>query len=68
MRHTANLSLILILIVVHAGPAAYSNLVKLPEGRVGLLYEKGESHRYDTITFETFPITRLEDDPAAGGP
>ena len=41
--------------VVYAGPAAYSNLVELPRGGVGLLYEKGEKSPYETIAFATLP-------------
>lgn len=39
--------------LVHAGPAAYSNLVELPRGGVGLLYEKGEKSAYEAIVFAT---------------
>ena len=41
------------------GPAAYSNLVALPDGRVGLLAETGTQTPYDTISFLTFPISWL---------
>ena len=37
--------------LVHAGPSAYSNLVELPKGGVGLLYEKGEKSPYESIVF-----------------
>ena len=40
-------------IPVDAGPAAYSCLAPLSEGRVGLLYERGNSAN---ITFTAFPI------------
>lgn len=39
--------------------AAYSNLVALPDGRVGLLAEVGEKGPYETISFLTFSIDRL---------
>jgi sialidase-1 len=42
--------------VVHEGPAAYSSLVVLPDGRIGLLYERGEKGPYERITFATFPL------------
>jgi sialidase-1 len=42
-------------IPVEAGPAAYSCLAPLPEGRVGLLYERGKSAQ---ITFTVLPIPR----------
>lgn len=47
--------------VVHAGPSAYSNLVKLPNGQLGLLYERGKKGPYETITFETFSMAGLEE-------
>ena len=40
--------------VVHAGPAAYSCLVDLG-GDIGVLYERGESSAYETITFARLP-------------
>ena len=46
--------------VVHEGPAAYSNLVKLLDGRIGLLYERGEKSAYERITFATFSLEWLE--------
>jgi len=33
------------------GPSAYSNLAELPDGSVGLLYERGEKDPYESITF-----------------
>jgi sialidase-1 len=40
--------------VLHAGPAAYSCLTVLPDGSIGCLYERGEKHPYETITFARF--------------
>ena len=40
---------------LHAGPAAYSCLVVLPNGEVGCLYERGDKSPYETITFARFP-------------
>ena len=37
--------------VIHAGPAAYSDLVVLPDGTIGCLYERGEKGAYEKITF-----------------
>ena len=37
--------------VVHEGPAAYSSLVVLPDGSVGLLFERGDRSPYEKITF-----------------
>jgi len=39
---------------LHPGPSAYSDLVVLPDGRVGCLYERGDEHPYETITFARF--------------
>lgn len=36
---------------VHPGPAAYSNLISLKGGHIGLLYERGEKSAYESITF-----------------
>jgi sialidase-1 len=41
--------------VLHKGPAAYSDLVRLDGGRVGVLYEAGDK-LYDEILFETFDV------------
>ncbi len=40
--------------VVHEGPAAYSSLAELKNGRIGLLYERGERGAYERITFARF--------------
>ncbi len=42
---------------IDAGDAAYCNLIALPGGQVGLLYEKGN---YQSITLATFPLWWLE--------
>jgi sialidase-1 len=42
--------------VVHPGPAAYSSLVDLGDGRVGLLYEAGEAGPYEEIRWTTIRI------------
>ena len=38
---------------VYSGAAAYSNLVALPDGNIGLLFEKDG---YQAITFVTIPM------------
>jgi sialidase-1 len=43
--------------LVYHGTAAYSNLVALPEGQVGLLCEIGTDHPYQTISLLTFPLS-----------
>lgn len=40
--------------VIHAGPAAYSCLTALADGSIGLLFERGQKHPYETITFARF--------------
>jgi sialidase-1 len=40
--------------LIYAGPSAYSDLVRLGNGEVGLLYERGASSPYQTITFARF--------------
>ena len=37
--------------VVWPGPAAYSDLVVLPDGTIGCLYERGDKRAYEKITF-----------------
>ena len=37
--------------LIYAGPSAYSCLVRLPNGRIGLLFEKGIISAYETISF-----------------
>jgi sialidase-1 len=45
--------------VVHDGPAAYSSLVVLPDGTIGLLFERGATSPYETITFARFTLEWL---------
>ncbi|GGV15403.1 sialidase family protein [Streptomyces spectabilis] len=40
-------------------PAAYSDLVRVDDGTVGLLYETGDFSAYETITFRRVPLDRL---------
>lgn len=40
-------------------PAAYSDLVRIDEETVGLLYETGDFGPYETVTFRRVPISRL---------
>jgi len=41
---------------LYPGSAAYSCLVVLPDGLIGCLYERGEKHPYETITFARFSL------------
>ena len=47
--------------VIHKGPAAYSDLVVLPGGIVGCLYEQGDKHPYERVTFDRIPVEWLTD-------
>ena len=46
--------------VVHEGPAAYSTMVVLPDGTIGLLYERGDKSPYEKITFARFNLAWLK--------
>ena len=45
--------------LIHAGPSAYSCMVKLSNGKIGILFEYGTEHRYDMIRFVSFPAEML---------
>jgi hypothetical protein len=45
--------------VIYDGPSAYSDMVKLPGGAVGLLYESGAKQPYERITFATLSAAFL---------
>lgn len=47
-------------LVVHAGPAAYSNLVEVDRTTIGLLYERGDNSPYERISFVRIPRKSLE--------
>jgi len=47
--------------VIHDGPSAYSDLVVLPDGTIGCLYECGEKHAYERIAFARFALPWLSD-------
>lgn len=47
--------------VLHAGPAAYSCLAVLPDGAIGLLYERGKKNAYEAIAFARFNLEWLTD-------
>ncbi len=44
---------------VHAGPTAYSCLTVLKDGTIGLLYERGSTSPYESITFARFNLEWL---------
>jgi len=45
--------------VVQEGPNAYSDLAVLPDGSIACLYETGEKHAYESITFARFSLQWL---------
>ncbi|QKW06137.1 exo-alpha-sialidase [Streptomyces sp. NA04227] len=45
--------------VVDESPAAYSDLVRLDAGTVGLLFETGATSSYETLSFRRIPVTAL---------
>lgn len=46
--------------VMHAGPAAYSCLVALPDNAFGCLYEAGQKSAYESIVFHRLPGKSLK--------
>ncbi|HRN47172.1 MAG TPA: sialidase family protein [Niabella sp.] len=46
--------------VLHAGPSAYSNLVQLPNGSLGCLYEARIKNPYEGIVFEEITLDSFE--------
>ena len=45
--------------LIHRGPTAYSCMAVLPDGSVGILYERGDRSPYEKITFARFDIDWL---------
>lgn len=46
--------------LVHDGPAAYSSIVALDAGVVGILYEHGDTNPYERISFARVPLASFE--------
>ncbi len=46
---------------VYPGPSAYSCLAVLPDGSIGLLYERGITNPYESVTFARFTLEWLTD-------
>lgn len=56
---------------LHAGPSGNSGLTVLPGGRAGCLFERGQAHPYERITFARFTLgwlTNGRDAPVPDGP
>ena len=47
-------------LVLHQGPAAYSDLTPLSNGNLGCFYEAGQSNPYQGIVFEEVPWRKIE--------
>jgi sialidase-1 len=47
--------------LLYGGPAAYSDLCVLPDLTIGCLYERGQNHAYERITFARFGLGWLSD-------
>ncbi len=47
--------------VLYPGPSAYSDLVVLPNGTIGCLYERGAKRAYEKISFGRFTLAWLTD-------
>jgi sialidase-1 len=45
--------------VLETGASAYSSIAVLADGSVGVLYERGEEHPYERITFARFGVAWL---------
>ena len=46
--------------VLYPGPAAYSEIVRLPDGDIGCFYEAGYERPYEGIVFEKIKLSDLE--------
>ena len=42
--------------LLYEGPAAYSNLIEMPDGSFACFYERGEKNAYQTIVFHPFKL------------
>lgn len=54
---------------LYAGPSAYSDLCRLPNGNLGCLYEAGAESPYEGIVYQEVSLEELEsNDPGPAGP
>jgi sialidase-1 len=51
---------------IHDGPSCYSCPARLPDGRIGLLYEYGEARRYERIRLARFSLDWLSAQTGGG--
>ena len=52
--------------VLHAGPAAYSDLAVLANGQIACLYEAGSTNAYEAIVFRSLPLASLQPGQSGG--
>ncbi|MCC6795719.1 MAG: SUMF1/EgtB/PvdO family nonheme iron enzyme [Candidatus Hydrogenedentes bacterium] len=52
--------------LLHAGPASYSSIVRLPDGAIGVVFEGGEKERREWIRFARFSLAWLTDGSDTG--
>ncbi|QGY44258.1 exo-alpha-sialidase [Maribellus comscasis] len=45
--------------LIYAGPAAYSCLTKLPDGKIGMFFEAGKESAYEKMVFVSFEPTQI---------
>jgi len=45
--------------LIYAGPAAYSCLTKLANGKIGIFFEAGEEHAYEKMVFVSFDADEI---------
>jgi sialidase-1 len=45
--------------LIYAGPAAYSCLTKLANGKIGIFFEAGEEHPYEKMVFVSFDADEI---------
>lgn len=48
--------------MIYPGPSAYSDLAVLPDMTIACLYERGEAHPYETITFARFSLEWISEE------
>lgn len=47
-------------LLIHNGPTAYSDMVMVSDGQIGLFYEYGEESPYEKMGFVVVPLSELE--------
>jgi sialidase-1 len=47
-------------VVLFSGPAAYSDVVRLPDGSIGCLFEAGHENPYEGIVFREVKLSEIE--------